>query len=631
MRLFLASTLTLLILTCNTAVVGAESAAALDPVIVTATRIPTPESQVASSVTMITAEDIAAKQYQTLPDVLRDVPGLNVVQSGGAGGQTSLFMRGTEARHTKVFVDGIDVSNPASPDGGFDFGTFLAQDIEKVEILRGPQSGLYGSDAIGGVVNIITKSGNGPARFTASIQGGSFNTFNQSAGVTGSSDQFHYAATIDHMNVAATPVTPHDLLPKGVRRVDDYTDNLTGTTKLSYDLTDQLDVGLVGRYTETRLRITGDNPNLYPSPPEGQQTQNNTNSYYTRGTVHLISFAGVFEQTLGVAYSNITLNDIAPATDGPPTTYLGDRLKLDWQGKLKLDSTETLLFGAEHQRDEVRQPIPASTVTDAGFAELQSTLSEHLFNTLNVRYDNNDRFGSKTTYRVAPVYLISRTDTKLKASIGTGFKAPTLEEMYQNIPAYGFYANPNLRPETSFGYDLGFEQSIPAYQLTGGATYFRNDIRDLIAGNATYTTLINVGRAHTQGVESFLRYRPLKTLTLRLDYTYTEAVDDVLREPLLRRPKHKASLNANWQASARLSFTATILGVSQWVDGNRDFSVPRLDAAGYTTVNLAANFALTDKVALFGRLNNLFDRRYEDPIGFLQPGVGAFAGVRVTF
>jgi vitamin B12 transporter len=141
-------------------------------IVVTATRIATPELQVASSISVVTADDIAAKQFQSLPNVLEQVPGLNVVQTGGVGGQTSVFMRGTNANHTKVFIDGIDVSDPSSPSGTFDFGQFPAQDIQRVEILRGPQSGLYGSDAIGGVINVITKSGSGPAQFNAGAEAG---------------------------------------------------------------------------------------------------------------------------------------------------------------------------------------------------------------------------------------------------------------------------------------------------------------------------------------------------------------------------------------------------------------------------------------------------------------------------
>ena len=614
------------------ALVGVANAAAEDTedtVVVTATRIPTPESEVASSITVITADEIAAKQSQTLPDILKDVPGLNLVQTGGPGGQTSIFMRGTNPNHTKVLVDGIDVGDPSSLDASFDFGQFLTQDIEKIEVLRGPQSGLYGSDAIGGVINIITRSGEGPAQFTANVLGGSFDTFNQTVGVSGSDGAFHYTANVEHLHTGSTPVTPLDLLLPGEPRNNDYYDNLTESTKLGFDVTDHFDLGLVGRYTDTHLRLTDDNPIAFPSFPEAEQSATNTRQFYTRATEHSVMFDGAFEQTLGLAYGHIDSVDFTPPADGPPTGYAGERVKLDWQGVSKLAASQTLIFGAEHERDEIRSPISAATTIDSGFAELQSGFSDSFYDTLSLRYDDNDRFGSKVTYRVAPVYLIKDTGTKLKASAGTGFKAPSLEQLFENYPAFDFFANPNLRPESSTGYDIGFEQAALGEQINFGVTYFRNNIRNLIDDNADFTSYANVGRAMTQGIESFVAYQPIKSLTLRLDYTYTEATDEILHQELLRRPKHKTSLNGNWRATQRLSFSATVLTVSSWIDGNRDFSIPRLNAPGYTTMNLAANFDVNSRLSVFARIDNLFDRHYQNPVGFLQPSLGAYAGIKV--
>ena len=600
-----------------------------DTVVITATRIPTPETEVASSITVITADDIEAKQSQTLPDVLKDVPGLNLVQTGGPGGQTAIFIRGTNSNHTKVLVDGIDVSDPSTPDASFDFGQFLTQDIERIEVLRGPQSGLYGSDAIGGVINIITRSGSGPAQLSGNVQAGSFDTFNQAAGVSGSDGPFHYAANLEHLHTGSVPVTPLDLLLPGEPRNNDYYDNMTSSTKLGFDVTDHFDLGLVARYTDTHLRFTSDDPNLFPSPPEALQGASNTRQLYARATEHSVMLDGALEQTLGIADSHIDSTDFTPPADGPPTGFAGERLKIDWQGVARFASSQALIFGAEHERDEIRQPILADLTIDSGYAELQSGFGDSFFDTLSLRYDDNDRFGSKVTYRVAPVYLVKGTGTKLKASVGTGFKAPTLEELFENFPAFDFFANPNLKPESSTGYDLGFEQTVLDTPLSFGVTYFRNNIRNLITDNADFTSYANVGRAMTQGAESFVAYQPIQSLTLRLDYTYTEATDEILHEELLRRPKHKATLNGNWQATRRLSFNATILAVSSWIDGNRDFSIPRLNAPGYTTVNLAASFDINSKLAVFARIDNLFDRHYENPVGFLQPALGAFAGVKV--
>jgi vitamin B12 transporter len=617
--------------------VGARSAAASseaeegpDTIVVTATRIPTPELQVASSISVVTADEIADRQIQTLPDLLKDLPGLNVIQTGGAGGQTSVFIRGTNSNHTKVLVDGIDVSDPSSPSGTFDFGQFLTQDIQKVEILRGPQSGLYGSDAIGGVINVITKSGSGPAQFTAGTEAGSFDTFNQTAGVSGSLERFHYTANVEHYHSGATPVTPLDLLAPGEQRIDDYYDNITGSTKLGFDVTEHFDVGLVARYTDSHLRLTGENEDNFPFDfPDSAQSANDTRQYYTRAIAHLISYDGGLEQTLGIAYSDIKSFETSP--ENPESDFFGARVNVDWQGTIRLATDERLVLGAEHQREEMTVPLSASTTIDSGYAELQSSFDDALFNTLSVRYDDNDRFGSKVTYRVAPAYVIQETGTKLKASLGTGFKAPTLSQMFQNFPDFDFFANPNLRPETSLGYDLGFEQSILGDTVRFGATYFRNNIKNLITDNADFTTDINVGRAVTQGAETFASYQPLRDLTFRLDYTYTQATDDILHEELLRRPKHKVDLNAAWHATDRLSLNATVLSVSSWIDGNRDFSIPRLTAPGYTTVDVAASYDLSGHLTLYGRITNLFDRHYENPVGFLQPSIGAFAGIRTRF
>src|ERR1700680_646674 len=188
--------------------VRALGADALQAIVVTATRIPTPQLEVASSITVVTADDIAARQQRTFAEVLKDIPGLNVVQTGGPGGATSVFMRGTNSNHTKVLVDGIDVSDPSNANAAFDFGQLLTQDIERVEVLRGPQSGLYGSYAIGGVISVITRAGSGPMKLSASVEGGTFDSFNQTAGVSGSQGAFHYSANGAHLHAGVTPVTP---------------------------------------------------------------------------------------------------------------------------------------------------------------------------------------------------------------------------------------------------------------------------------------------------------------------------------------------------------------------------------------------------------------------------------------
>jgi vitamin B12 transporter len=603
----------------------------LEQVIVSATRIPTPENQLASSVTVITADDIAAKQERTLVDVLQDVPGLNAVQVGGPGGQTSLFIRGTNSNHTKVFIDGIDVGDPSNSTASFDAGQLLTPDIERVEVLRGPQSGLYGADAIGGVIDVITKSGSGPLKVSAGVEGGSFDTFNQAGSLSGQEGDFHYAANIEHLHVGATPVTPLDVLEPGEQRIDDYYNNVTASTKLGVDVTKDFSLALVGRYTDTHLRYTGTDDFSFTEPADPQQSESQSTAYSGRASARLLSFDGFLDQTLGVAYTHYSTLTTTPNPVGSTQARnTGDRSKIDWQGALKFSATQTLLLGAETERDEISDPISADTRINSGYMELQSQFGESLYSALNVRYDDSSQFGSKVTYRIAPTYVIAATGTQLRASVGTGFKPPTLSQLYQNFPPF-FFANPNLKAETSTGWDAGVEQAWAGGAVRAGATYFHNSISNLIDSNADFTSYANVGHATTQGVESFIAYQPHRSLSLRLDYTYTEATNDVLNEELLRRPKHKGTVEFMWQATEPLSLTTTVLWIGSWVDGNRDFSVARLEAPGYTIVDLTANYSFGAHLTLFGRINNLFDRQYQEPVGYMKPGIGAVVGLRATF
>ena len=602
----------------------------LPRIIVSATRVPTPEDEVASSVTLITAADIAAQQARTLPDILQAVPGLNVVQTGGPGGATSVFMRGTNSNHVKVLVDGIDVSDPSTPTDTFDLQHLLLADIDRIEVLRGPQSGLYGSDAIGGAIYIVTKTGTGPPTATASLEGGSFDTFNQTAAVSGSSGGSNYAFNVDHFRSTDTPVTPLDLLPPGEQRNNDSYDNKSFSTKLGTKLNDALDVAVVARYVDSTLLFTNDNFDVFPSVPDATRSEENVQQLFTRASAHLGLLQGLFDQTIGVGYSHDHTSDYGPEVT--PSYNRGDRLKIDWQGNITLATHELLVVGAEHQRDAIEQsPISAQMTTNAGFAQLQSSFGSRFFDTVSVRYDDNDRFGSKTTFRIAPELVVTETGTTLKGSVGSGFKAPTLNQLFVSFPAFDFSANPNLKPESSVGYDLGFEQALLEKDLRFGITYFHNHLHDLINDNSTFTTEVNIDRATTYGFENFIAYTPIARLVLRADYTYTLATDDILHEELLRRPKVKSSFAGTWQASDALSLTASLVYVGPWLDDNRAFTnLEPLTAGGYATTNIAASYALSRNLTLFARINNLFDRRYEDPLGFDRPGFGVFAGIKAT-
>ncbi len=631
--------------------------AASNSVVVSPTTVPTPSDQSASSTTVMTAADIQSQQLRTVPDALAAVPGLNVVQAGGPGGLTSVFIRGTNSNHVKVLIDGIDVSDPSNPNGSFDFGQLLTGDIARIEVLRGPQSGLYGSDAIGGVISITTKSGEGPPKMTVSMDAGSFRTFNQKAGVSGSQSNFDYVFNIQHFSSIATPVTPLNELAPGEQRNNDTYNNWTYSTKLGANLTDNFTVNFVGRYTVSMLGYTGeDYVDFFPPAPEALQSTQVDHQFYGRGEAVWSLFDGRFKNFFGVNYSNSSSWNLDPNPDSvtappavaPPTTNLGQRTRYDWRGEAKVVQGQTLVFGLEDKTESLwtnstgafdafgnytPTATTAQTGDKAGWLELQSAFADRLFIVSNIRYDDDESFGDHTTWRVAPAFIVPWTDTKLKATYGTGFKAPTLTELYVNNPSYLVVGNPNLLPETSKGYDVGFEQPLAHDRFRVGATYFHNDITNLIEGTTDpmtfVSTYVNVGRATTQGVEAFAAFALTSRLNLRADYTYTEARDDLTGLQLLRRPANKASLTALWKATDRLSVTAQVLYVGPWLDYNRP-GTEELMAPGYTLVNLAANYAVTDRVNVFTRINNLLNQQYEDPLGFLRPGLGIYGGVTVT-
>ncbi|WP_248313302.1 TonB-dependent receptor [Bosea sp. F3-2] len=606
----------------------------LDEIVVSATGTPTPAREIASSVTVITAKDIEQQQRRTLPQALATVPGMNIVQTGGPGGQTSVFIRGTNSNHVKVLIDGIEANDPSTPNRSFDFGSMLTDDIERIEVLRGPQSGLYGANALGGVISITTKRGEGPPKATARVEAGSHGTFNQSAGFSGGDDRFSYAFNVAHFRTDTTDVTPPNLVPPGRRINPNAFDSYNYSGRVSVALSDTLTLNWVGRYQEGQLRYTGDTG--FPSRPAPYRSLQNYAQAFTRSEVVWDPFGGRFVNSFGVSYTN---QDRATRTAkgttgilGLPNENLGERTKIDWRGNLEIAKGHNLLMGLQYERERLDTTgLVASNGNKAAYLEYQGNIQDRYFLAANIRHDNDDSYGGHTTYRIAPAVIIPGMETKLKASYGTGFKAPTLSELFIDYrPGFNFYGNPNLKPEESRGWDVGFEQPLFDRKLQFGATWFQNDIDNLIVQNTAGTSYANIGKAETKGVEAFAALEISPQFRIRADYTFTLAKDEIDRQELLRRPRHKASATATWTPTDKLTLSATLLYVGSWVDGNRDFSVTRMNAKAATLVNLAAEYKATDKVTVFGRIDNLFDKRWENPVGFLVPGLGAFGGIKVT-
>ena len=608
-------------------------------VVVSANRLPTPADEVASSFSVITGEQIEQHQDRSLPDALRDLPGLYIAESGGPGHSSRLFMRGTESRHTLVLIDGIEVQDPSSPDGAFEFQHLLVGDLSRVEVLRGPQSTLYGASAIGGVVDIVTRPGSGPAKVAFTAEGGSFDTLNQTARVSGSSGRFNYAFDAQHYYTGGVDITPKRLRPVGsVREADGY-DNETLSTKLGAEVTDNFGLSLVGRYINSRA-----DTDVNPEDPNSLERQQ---QFYGRVQGNLSLFDGRFEQKLGLNYTRYDRVDTDRA-DGFSNSNsdehdLGTRVKADWQGDVYVTDTQVITGGLESKREAAdtasnfssgfASQTSNSTSTNSGYLQLKSSFFDRLYNTIGIRLDHNDRFGSETTWRLAPALLIHETGTKLKATYGTGFWAPTLFELFGTSQFLGFpifQGNPNLQPEESKGWDAGFEETLWQKRISFGSTYFHNEITNLIAFNDSFTSEINKPSARTYGFESFVAVKPIDGVTLRFDHTFTIAKDGETGGELLRRPKHKAALSGDWQATDKLAFSASLLYIGERVDVD-PVSFVNTRVGGYTVVNVAAGYVVNDTWKLFGRIDNLLNKSYDDPDGFQRPGFGAFVGAKAVF
>lgn len=606
---------------------------ALPPISVSATQVPTPQNEIASSVTIIPGAEIEQQQRRTVPDLLQAQPGLNVVQTGGPGGQTAVFIRGTNANHVKVLLDGIDISDPAVPNGAVDLAHLLTSNIGQVEILRGPQSGLYGANAIGGVIYLTTKKGEGPAKASGTLEGGSYGTFNQSADLSGSQGAFNYAFNVAHFRSASTPVTPFSVLPPGQRRNNDFYDNKTLSTRVGVDFSDQFSVNLYARLTDSRLLFTNDSFDFgtFLFVPNTMRSDQTALQGYGRAEAVWKSADGRFINTFGInrTYSTRTQQDPAPS---PSQTFAGARDKYDWRSNIILAPGQVLVLGAEHEQESVSTPLlNASRGNNAGFAELQLEWLKRIFLVSNIRYDNNEDFGGHMTWRVAPAVIIPVTETKLKATYGTGFKAPTLLELFGDDPINLFVANRNLQPEESKGWDAGFEQPLFNGRASFGATYYRNDITNLIQfvvlGPGLFSNA-NIGQAKIDGYEAFVAATLDERWKVRLDYTETNARNAATNLELIRRPRHKWTATAIWQATPQWSFAGSYIRVSQWQDFDRASSL-QVAAPGYSVINVATNYVIDRNSELFGRIDNLFNENYQVPFGWMRPGRTILGGVRV--
>jgi vitamin B12 transporter len=606
----------------------------LEGIVITADRSAESAEKVGSAVTIIGRDQIDASRAENVAELLETVPGLNVNQAGGVGGTASVFIRGANPNQTQMLIDGVRVNDPAQASGEFDFSLYTLGNVERIEILRGPQSGLYGSDAIGGVINIISRKGEGPLHGAVETEGGSYNTHAERASVSGEKDGVAVSARVSNFRTSGFSRSTLD-------SEDDATSKQSVNLRVDADITSTAGITVaLGRYHVDAETDT--------SPQRG----NRDSAEKTLTTAPVMGRLDLWE---GQVRNSVTLfanrtertffeDDASSRTGLQPQTdfFDGDRVGVEAQSDITVRTVDRLTVGARAERETGEQTTQTLTGrslafsgeerTSAAFALYQFNPTETLTLTAAGRAEDFGSAGVEETYRFTGAWRWPDTDTKLRASFGTGAKAPTLSERFLNT-AFAI-GNPDLSVETSRGFDAGVDQRLLEGKLTLSATYFRNDIRDLIEffdadgfGVGAPGTYENISAARTQGVELAATILPTTWLTLDLAYTHLDAIDTETGAPLQRRPEHTASARVTVRPTEKTRLAASVVYVGERFNG-----ADRKDLLDdYIRVDLTGSYAVTDNAELFMRVENLTDAQYEEIKDFGVAGRSAYAGVRARF
>lgn len=616
---------------------GTNGDTVLEQMVVTANRYETPVSEVGSSITVITSKEIEQSKKTTVLELLRTVPSLDVIQYGGEGRTTYVFLRGANSEHTLVLLDGVELNDPSSTGGSFDYANLSTDNVERIEILRGPQSTLYGSQAMGGVINIITKRGKGKPKGFFSAEGGSYYTAQEKAGISGGSDVINYSLGVSRFDTGGFSAADSRL---GNSERDGY-QKTSLNSRLGVTPRKNLNIDLMLNYLRSRTGMDLGGGKNQDDPNDYQRSE----QISFRAQTDLSLFDDFWIQKLGVSFNDLSRDnyngfDTAHPSDMEKINYHGQSVKVDWQHLLNLHKTNTLTFGLERKEENAQSDYysesaygPYSSVwkeshasNTSGYIQDRISLWDRWFTTLGVRVDSHSRFGKEATYRFTSAYTVKQTGTTFKGSYGTGFKAPSLYQLYSD------YGNANLKPEKSTGWDAGFEQDVAALNTTFGVTFFYNDFDDMIDYDSALSKYENISKARTRGVEVAVTVKPITDLTLQGTYTYMKTKDESTGLELLRRPKNKFGFNANYTFMQNANMNVNVIYVGTRADSYYSGWTPtRTKMKDYVVVNLAASYNINKNFQIYGKIDNLLNRYYEEIYGYGTSRLAAYGGVKISF
>ena len=593
-----------------------------------------PAGQIGGSVTVIDSEAIERRQVRDVSDVLRDVPGVAVASTPGL---SQIRLRGAEANHVLVLVDGIEVSDPFF--GEFDFSSLQADEASKVEVLRGQQSAIYGSDAIGGVVQYITASGRVAPGVSARLEGGSFATVNASARAAGASTNFDYALTATGRRTEGTPNA------RGGSR-DLGSDSEAASAKLGASVAPSFRMTGVLRYSRLKSDFNGSDAD--PASPTFGQTIDSPGSYLNnnalyglaRGELDLLD--GRWSNALSAQFADVKRDTFDPS--GRTSGDRGGRFKGSYDTTLRFGAGGTkqrLTLAADYERESFRNADPTGFAfngwrhinTSGLVGQYELLLGDNAAFGAAVRHDFNSRFADDTTYRVQGSYRFA-SGTSVRAAAGSGVKYPGIFELFGFVDGQ-FLGNPDLTPETSRGWEAGVEQDFGGGRGQVGATYFSNRLHDEIV----FAFLPGIGFvgansnevSSQRGIETFANLRFGPSWRMDAAYTYLRAREAGREE--VRRPKHVASLAVDYRPPDE-RWGTTVVARYNGKAADDAFILPpfgspvRVKLDDYLLLNWNADYRLSDHLELFGRVENILDEHYEQVFSFVSPGRSAYAGLR---
>jgi vitamin B12 transporter len=623
---------------------------AVDQVVVVANKAPAPLSSIGNSVTVLDAAAIRDSQAVVLSDILTQTPGVSFVRSGGVGAATSVFIRGAESDQTVVLLDGVVLSDPSLPGGGFDFAHLLTADVDRIEILRGAQSTLYGSQAMGGVVSIRTTEPAGSFSGGASIEGGSHGTSYLTAGVGGNSGLVSWRLAGNRYDTAGIP--DFDQVFGGLRNCAARIEG--GSGRLDVNFTPELELDLRSYFTRSRTEFDGyDNP-TFTFGDDAEYGENRQFLGYAGMTLRSADMN--MTNRIAVQYTDSETRNYDPnaPVDGyglsanPETFYgFGTNVREEYQGTWDFAARAHAVFGAQHERSTIDTDSPAYEVTpmplnrqvaiNSGYVQLRGEPLQGLTLTAGGRYDHHDVYGGHTSGELAAAWSLPDDRTVLRASVGQGFKAPSLYQLYSS------YGNLALRPEQSRSWDAGVERHLATASAVLSATYFQHDSRELIeyfacpAANALCLTepqgfYANIARASAHGVELTGAFDPTDRVHVAANYTLTQTRDlspgsTTYGEVLPNRPKNAANASASYRWRSTLTTALSL----QYAGPSLDEASGPIWLGGYVLTQFRVSYPVGTHFELYGRLDNIADKHYETTYQYGNLGRSAYAGVRATF